>query len=464
VEKNGRTLVPVRFVSESFGADVSWYENTQTAEIRLNGTIISLQLGSQIMKVNNREVVLDVPAEEIEGRTLVPLRAVAEALNKRVFWDDKGLIILSDRENIIDSVNEYYLVDRIITYFADPVTFEQKSVSISTGQKTVSVITVNPKDPTVRFEVNIPGGRLNQTENFESQVRAKNALAAINANFFEAYSSVKDPTGHVMIDGKLVFGQSGLTTVGITYEKDIIFSNPGTFVRGGTNGRKENVNNHDGTFDYYQWTAYEVNTRSQSPDTVIMYTPERGSEVDITANGYVAVVRNGVVVSRDFIYAPAKVAIPVDGYLVFIGEATAHEYNTHAALVPGRTADYEYYLFTNTNPNFDWSKMQWAISGGPDLVTDGDIAPPSTHPSFQDERFTTLSTSRTAIGVTENGMLLLVSVPSATINELKEIMKALGAYNAVNLDGGGSTAMYYNGGVITTPGRELVTLLYVYAD
>ena len=98
-----RTLVPVRMVSESFGAKVGWEENTQTVDIQSGTDQISLRLGSNKMLVNGRESVLDVAAQTINDRTLIPLRAIVEALGKQVFWDDRGLIVISDTAGSMDA-------------------------------------------------------------------------------------------------------------------------------------------------------------------------------------------------------------------------------------------------------------------------------------------------------------------------------------------------------------------------
>lgn len=93
-----RTLVPVRFVAESLGAKVDWEEQTQTVRATLSGRTVTLVLGSDSMTVDGKSVPLDVPAQTLHDRTMIPLRAVAEAFGKQVFWDDKGLIVINDQE------------------------------------------------------------------------------------------------------------------------------------------------------------------------------------------------------------------------------------------------------------------------------------------------------------------------------------------------------------------------------
>lgn len=96
-----RSLVPIRFIAESLGAEVSWHQASKTATITMGNKKIEIKIGSNEMHVNNKEVALDVPAVIKDKRTFVPLRAVSEALGKQVFYD-RGLIIISDIEEIFN--------------------------------------------------------------------------------------------------------------------------------------------------------------------------------------------------------------------------------------------------------------------------------------------------------------------------------------------------------------------------
>jgi len=87
----GRTLVPVRFVAEALGASVNWDENTSTVVISTGGASYSPPENStggiQIL-VNGQLISPDVPPRSVNGRVMVPIRYVAEALNCRVGWYD----------------------------------------------------------------------------------------------------------------------------------------------------------------------------------------------------------------------------------------------------------------------------------------------------------------------------------------------------------------------------------------
>lgn len=93
--KNDRTLLPVRAISEALGCDVSWDGAANTATIDGKAKIV---IGSnQMTLADGSTYELDVPAEVTDNRTFIPLRALCEkVLGKEVTWNDRGLIILTD--------------------------------------------------------------------------------------------------------------------------------------------------------------------------------------------------------------------------------------------------------------------------------------------------------------------------------------------------------------------------------
>ncbi len=99
---DSRTLVPVRVVSENLGALVSYDHETRTVSVDMGGTSIQLRLGSREAVVNGRVVLLDVPAQIIGSRTMVPLRFIGESLGAQVGWDQATRTV---------TVNSYRIVD-----------------------------------------------------------------------------------------------------------------------------------------------------------------------------------------------------------------------------------------------------------------------------------------------------------------------------------------------------------------
>ncbi|MDI6632465.1 MAG: stalk domain-containing protein [Thermoanaerobacteraceae bacterium] len=87
VIKNGRTLVPFRAIGEALNVAVSWDGATRTVSATGGGVSISLQIGSVKAYRNNTPITLDVPPQILNGRTLVPLRFFSEAFGCTVLWD-----------------------------------------------------------------------------------------------------------------------------------------------------------------------------------------------------------------------------------------------------------------------------------------------------------------------------------------------------------------------------------------
>jgi hypothetical protein len=86
VMDKGRVLVPMRTIFELFGSEVDFNQQTKTIKATRGKTIISLPLNSKQVTVNGVKKSLDTPAKSIKGRTLVPLRFVSETLGSNVKW------------------------------------------------------------------------------------------------------------------------------------------------------------------------------------------------------------------------------------------------------------------------------------------------------------------------------------------------------------------------------------------
>jgi hypothetical protein len=105
VIKDGRTLIPVRAVSEAFGAEVTWDPIGQTVTILKGETEIVLEIGSLGALVNGEEAILDVPSEIMGGRTVIPLRFVVENLGLTVDWDEETETVeIGDGEELSEAI------------------------------------------------------------------------------------------------------------------------------------------------------------------------------------------------------------------------------------------------------------------------------------------------------------------------------------------------------------------------
>ncbi|MFP4698589.1 MAG: N-acetylmuramoyl-L-alanine amidase [Eubacteriales bacterium] len=102
----GRTLVPAREVFETIGAEVEWKPTKEEIYITYKDTFIRLKINSQEAFVNDKKIMLDVPAKLVQdttkeyAKTMVPFRFVGEALDYEVDWDSNEYIaIINEKEN-----------------------------------------------------------------------------------------------------------------------------------------------------------------------------------------------------------------------------------------------------------------------------------------------------------------------------------------------------------------------------
>jgi len=97
---NGRVLIPLRAVVESLGAEVRWEAATQTVRGKKGEREFSLQINSREAQLNGMPIQLEVPAQMISGTTMVPLRFVAEALGAEVEWNAaRQLVVINAAED-----------------------------------------------------------------------------------------------------------------------------------------------------------------------------------------------------------------------------------------------------------------------------------------------------------------------------------------------------------------------------
>ena len=92
---DSRTLVPARFVGEVFGCEVLWNDDAREVTIRNEKDTIKTVIDEKTIDVNGKKEAIDVPAQILNDRTVLPLRAIAEALGKTVEYDN-GLIAIGD--------------------------------------------------------------------------------------------------------------------------------------------------------------------------------------------------------------------------------------------------------------------------------------------------------------------------------------------------------------------------------
>ncbi|AZS13993.1 copper amine oxidase N-terminal domain-containing protein [Paenibacillus lutimineralis] len=86
MDKSNRVQVPVRFVSEALGAEVGWNSKSKQVTVQMGEDTTVLTMGKKAYTVNGQTKQMDTVAQQKQNRTFVPLRFVSEALGAKVIW------------------------------------------------------------------------------------------------------------------------------------------------------------------------------------------------------------------------------------------------------------------------------------------------------------------------------------------------------------------------------------------
>lgn len=144
---DGRTMVPLRKIFEEIGALVKWDNDTQTVSARKNKKTITLSIDSADLQIDKGDadeegnpiyetVTLEVPAQIVSGRTLVPARAISESFGLDVDWDgdNKKVTITSEQdedESWKENVGSINLSD--LTYEGEGIEITDNQIKITQG-------------------------------------------------------------------------------------------------------------------------------------------------------------------------------------------------------------------------------------------------------------------------------------------------------------------------------------------
>lgn len=166
---NSRTMVPMRYAAEAFGAKVNWSQETRTATIIHGEKEIRLPLDENVIYAGDKVIEMDTKAVVIEGRTMLPLAYIAQSLGLETSWngETRTVRIVEEivnrnqekvEEDIEDGIDENVLEDNL--YIEGSVS---KVFDIN------AVILENFKDGTISVSV----GMSNASANIKSIVRPK---------------------------------------------------------------------------------------------------------------------------------------------------------------------------------------------------------------------------------------------------------------------------------------------------
>ena len=284
-------------------------------------------------------------------------------------------------------------------------------------------------------------------EVISSLTERKNALVGINADFFPFTG---DPLGVCIVNGELVSEPYGnRAAVGITKNNCVIFDEP----------------RHSASVTLPSGASRQIDgiNRIRETNQVVLYTETFGATTQNKYGGTEVVLKSDdlpVRAGKDIKFTVVDVkqnatntSIPKGGAVLSAGGPAAWFLSQNLKAGDNIVIRFD----INSDCNCDWSQVEQAVGGGPWLVKGGKEYVDSSDEGFEGS-FASRQHPRTAIGVTADNKLLLVTVDGRqSISEglnlrgLAALMKKLGAINAINLDGGGSTTMSIKGLLVNSP-------------
>jgi len=304
----------------------------------------------------------------------------------------------------------------------------------------VHVVEVDLNDSRVDIDLAMANGKSSMLEPVSKMASRNQAVAAINASFFHG-TTVDAPVGLVIKKGEII-SDSGhrRTSLGITRDHRYMMGIPKieTGLDMPQEKRFQTINGVNQARKYHQ---------------TIVYTPRFGDYTHTNQYGREVVVRKDRVVR----YSYGNTKIPTDGYVISAHGKTKNIQSLYPLGTP---------IKLTAKADSPWDQAETIITGAPHLVKQGRI-----HNTFFEEKLNNSlkrPNSRSAIGLTHNKKLLMMNVfpekgtsGGVTLTRLAQIMQRIGAYEAMALDGGGSTSLYVSEKGLTHAKRPVTNALIV---
>ncbi len=376
-------------------------------------------------------------------------RLVLDLAYPVVNWDETGWVQAADGTYVLS----LKVPRRFVQQQNYPVT---PSVRLSLqhrgelyGPVTVDILIVQVHDPQVRVDLALAKGGVTGLESVLSIAKRKGALAAVNATYFHDSGL---PLGLMVSDGLLI-------SPSIYDRSAFIVMSDGSYGIGRAATRMKLV--------LADGSALAVNglNRSRKAGEIVVYNEAFGAATPKTPATKELVVRDGRVVA----VGTGGTSLTA-GTIVVAGDAS----NARLNLAAGEPLQFVWSLYLLDSRNEVPGEQIWlALGAGPRLVQGGKVKVTSQEEQFRSD-VTQGRAPRTALGITAEGYLLLVAVngrqkdvsEGMSLEELAALLTELGAVEAINLDGGGSTTMVVRDRVINMPSageRAVASALLIYS-
>lgn len=312
----------------------------------------------------------------------------------------------------------------------------------NTGRQEAFVLSVDTQDPNIHIEVGLPNGKDFGMQTVREQAAAVSkpghtVIAGVNGDFYNTSNGI--PIGSVIRNGKILQAKD-TETFGIKENGEAVIGNPNPRFSLAVEGAEKKIDSLNGTRGVNQLVAFTADQKSTGTNAFGTEVILSVQSEDIREVGTIPAKVENVIVGE----GNAKIT---EGTIVLSGHGVQSEFLQ--TLQSGQLID----LNTKVAPG--WENVKEALGGRITLVQNGEKV------NIPESSFTTTLAPRTAAGIKSDGSIFFLVLDGrqpgyaegVTIYELQDIMFELGAVDALNLDGGGSSTF-----LTRTNGEDGLTL------
>jgi exopolysaccharide biosynthesis protein len=336
------------------------------------------------------------------------------------------------------------------TLASSSVSYKSESVSYNGKTFSLQMVTVDLKDPFLRVMPVAAVDGIGHVEDFSEILSRSDAVAGINGTFFDAYENnpaERYPNGLMIRSGDIVHsGANQALAVLIDKLAQIEYIQT----------EMKLVVTHAGTSNY-TFSPWGVNKYYGASviDQVNLYTSDFGKNVSL-ANGTKIVVDDKKITQ----ITTNSVTIPPNGQVIFVGNTDSNNKYIVAKLHVGDKVELQAAVKTDSS-TISSENWEAAIGVGPKLLTAGKVDIDFKRDGFTDPKITTNANVRSFVGVDQNNQLVMGTSSAATALDLANVLLKMGLKDAMNMDGGASSGLYYEGTMKRNPGRLLSNALVI---
>ena len=189
---DAHTLVPVRDVFEALGFEVSWNGTTHTATLTNDDYMVIITIGRRTFTTNGTSHTLDVPAQIIGGRTMLPIRAILESTGYYVGWNGRTQTVIV-RSEPIGSNSIYNLELEFVVEYHSRRGFIQsnRNLIVRSTEELLQIAENHIFTNIVYPDPNIKGYFLEITAEFDDDFFAESMLVLVNVHTSTGMASVR---------------------------------------------------------------------------------------------------------------------------------------------------------------------------------------------------------------------------------------------------------------------------------